>query len=113
MFTLLVPTIAEFNGDIIKFAGDAIIVAYNWDASFQATDKADDTSTVVDKFKIEVLRAAMCSLQLTKIVARSQDSHSAIHIALSCGTVKSFCVGGIRNRWEHIIAGKPLEQVRI
>jgi len=95
----LIALITALGGDVVKFAGDALLVL--WPASDE--DLASATH-----------RAAQCALALQ---ATLHDTHIvenvrvSIRIGLSAGEVLAAHIGGVYGRWELLAAGEPLRQV--
>jgi len=94
----LVNFILESGGDIIKFAGDALIVV--WQAE-------------LDQIPSMVAVACHCALKCTRLTfevssrqtsARTKTSLS-LHTGVGCGQLLMCHVGGELDRWEFFIAG--------
>ncbi|MFB2972384.1 AAA family ATPase [Aerosakkonema sp. BLCC-F183] len=97
-FGQLIASIASSGGDVIKFAGDALL------AIWPTTDEPLDTVTH---------RAAQCSLAiLTELNDyRADDVCLSLHIGMAAGEIIGLHVGGVKGRWEFLIAGEPLVQM--
>lgn len=98
----------EHGGDVIKFAGDAIVFCFR-----TASDDAHWRGEYV-------LEACECCLDLLKKVGRFpiaipgiDITHLTIHLGVGAGTVYDVQVGGPPGRWEHFIAGEGLNQLAI
>ena len=108
------------GGDILKFAGDALMAMWRENMS--------------DTRPLSCLRAAQCAIELQEKLGRSRtedlgrsssdDSRSSfmkenkkpelnIKISLGYGQVTAFHVGGERSRYEFFLSGKPLVQVTL
>ena len=107
-FLQIIPIIHKYNGDIIKFAGDAVIVLYNWKAI--VTDMEAATVENEETLRTEVMRACLCSLTLTSMF-KGVTKDTSVHIGVSCGELISSFIGGVFDRWEYVIAGEPLEDI--
>ncbi len=99
-FDRLIEMIADRGGDVVKMAGDALIALW----------PVGEGETLASA----TLRAARCGL----VAARTlQDYEVAEGIRLACkvgigaGEVASMFVGGVRDRWELLVAGDPLVQM--
>ena len=90
-FAVLTDVIVAHSGDIVAFAGDAILAV--WDHS----DPAE-----------AVRLAARCGLALRDAMAASDDTDRiGYRIAIELGQV-SFCtLGGWRNDWHYVAVGNP------
>ena len=91
--------ILDHGGDILKIAGDALV------AFWPASDEPLAAAT---------LRAGQCGLA----VQASLNDHSAMEgvpllskIGIGAGDIATLHVGGVRNRWELLIAGEPFVQI--
>lgn len=109
IFKFIIPIIQEFGGDVVKFAGDALIVVYNWQAI--GNDDAKD-----DAFRKACIRASICSQKLIEVVKQqsansSSNTKTDVHIGMTSGTLYSTVVGGVLNRWEYIVSGKPFDEI--
>jgi len=95
----LIALITALGGDVVKFAGDALLAL--WPAGDE--DLASATH-----------RAAQCALALQ---ATLHDTHIvenvriSIRIGLSAGEVVATHIGGVYGRWEVLLAGEPLSQM--
>jgi len=101
-FGELIKIVQAFGGDVLKFAGDALIAAW-WDNKTQP-DLVSATSM-----------AASCSLDIQKQLGdfkiEADNIHLKLKIALGVGGVRLVHVGGVFSRWEYFITGHPLVQV--
>ena len=95
-FGRLIDLIVEYGGDIVKFAGDALLAV--WPA-----DGADlGTSTC---------RAAQCGLAAQERLHDcpvTADVRLSLRIGLSAGPLAIFHVGGVGGRRELVATGEPL-----
>ena len=97
-----------FDGDIVKFLGDAVICY--WTVKLTATD--------VEKSNL-VTRSVECCLELItllgsyKVKVDKIDKTIGIHIGLGVGNTFDIHVGGYGNRWEHYISGDAINQLRV
>ncbi len=101
-FDRLIELIASRGGDVVKMAGDALI------ALWSVSDAEGES------LELATWRATRCGL----IAAESlQDYEVAEGIRLACkvgigaGEVATMLVGGVRERWELLVAGDPLVQM--
>lgn len=131
----LVDIIYKFGGDIIKFAGDAIICVFSADftpsadtkalrrssigsfASFDEKEHHDmETNSIEYSVTINtpssvsaevVLRVMHCAKLLTEV----QTDKLTVHVAMSCGEMCFGILGGFENRWECLISGPCIHQL--
>lgn len=98
-FGCLAEVIVDHGGDIVKFAGDAMLAL--WPAS------ADEPLAVATR------RAAQCALAVQSALrdfARSASAQLELKVALGAGSAICMHVGGVFGRWELLIAGEPFLQ---
>ncbi len=132
----LVDIIYTFGGDIIKFAGDAIICVFSPHftpnirdqplrrssaGNFSVLDESQfvgdlETSSVEYTVSIGtrssittemVLRVMHCAKLLTEV----QTDKLTVHVAMSCGEMCFGILGGFENRWECLISGPCIHEL--
>ncbi|HEY1011687.1 MAG TPA: adenylate/guanylate cyclase domain-containing protein, partial [Herpetosiphonaceae bacterium] len=103
-FGELIALVVEHGGDIVKFAGDALLAL--WTAG-------DPLTGVGLTMREAALRAAHCGLAIQGRLHNYQiDGISlALRIGVAAGPVKSMHVGGVYGRWEVLLTGQPLVEV--
>lgn len=100
-FGQLTALIAEHGGDVVKFAGDALLAI--WPVG---KDDAD--------LRTAAIRAAQCGLVAQKELSNYQASANtrlSMRMAIGVGETSTMYVGGSFGRWEFMIAGEPMLQV--
>lgn len=91
-FAILTDVIIRHDGDIVAFAGDAIIAV--WDESELATAAE---------------RAAQCGLALREELAAWRDSGEiGQRTAIEVGEVFFCKLGGLRDAWHYLAVGNPI-----
>eukprot|EP01038_Epipyxis_sp_PR26KG_P004453 gene4453-6298_t len=99
----LVQVVYEYGGDIIKFAGDAIICLFtimnNSHRDIKIAAKTDKRNQSMLSIK-----ALKCALQLQT----QYTDKFTVHVAVSSGNICFGILGGYDNRWECLISGKCL-----
>ncbi len=88
--------IKSYGGDIIKFAGDGLLVIWQYDHLEKATLLAAQTALEARK-KLENFHVG--------------DRTLSTRIALGTGSIALTGLGGVFNRWEMVITGDALEQI--
>jgi class 3 adenylate cyclase len=99
-FGQLIDIVSAHGGDIVKFAGDALVAEW------------DDRDTSLSE---AVARASACSLAVQKQLGSytvGEDLPLALRITIGAGTVHCLVVGGVLSRWETIFGGEPFAQIR-
>ncbi|MCB0196360.1 MAG: AAA family ATPase, partial [Anaerolineae bacterium] len=98
--------IQAHGGDVVKFAGDALI------ALFPAFDGTGATHA---SHLPKVIRlAAQCSLtaqQHLNNYKAAESIHLSLKLAIGAGEVMTMHLGGVFDRWEFLVTGPPLTQV--
>jgi class 3 adenylate cyclase/tetratricopeptide (TPR) repeat protein len=99
-FGQLLDTIEMNGGDVVKFAGDALMAVW----------VVDD-----DDLAGATRRAAWCALEMhgrmrgfARLIA---SAPIALRIGVAAGPIDTNHIGGVYGRWEFLITGAPLEQV--
>ena len=98
-FEKLIAIIDEHGGEVVKFAGDALLAL--WPVISNET-LAEAT-----------LRATQCGLAVQNRLKDYQVEQEtlSLRVTISAGTVGSFYLGGIFSRWEFLVTGQPLIDV--
>ncbi len=99
-FGKLIDLILENGGDVVKFAGDALIAL--WPAEGASLRPA-------------TLRAAVCGQQIQRALNdyEAEGVRLSLKIAISAGSVSHIHIGGVFSRWEFLMDGEPLVEVGI
>ncbi len=96
----LVELVTGSGGDVLKFAGDAVLALW----------QADGEAALPDS----VVRACSCALAIQERLhdyAVADDVRFSLKLAIGGGTVGTATLGGVFDRWEFLVAGPPLAQV--
>jgi class 3 adenylate cyclase/tetratricopeptide (TPR) repeat protein len=97
-FGRLIDIIQAHGGDIVKFAGDAMLIL--WPVLDESTDLTEQT-----------LRAAECGLSLQRQVGTVETIPGAplsLHAAVGAGDMALAQLGGVFGRWESVVMGPAL-----
>jgi class 3 adenylate cyclase len=99
-FGLMCETVFDQGGDVLKFAGDALLALWRPDAD---GGNAGDVCA----------RAVLCGKALQdRLEGYTAEGHPlSLRVAVGFGEVMVVHVGGQFGRWEFAIAGGPLNQV--
>ena len=106
-FGQLIDLITAHGGDVVKFAGDAVIAVWPVnDVVRQQT--ADDLSLAS-----ETLRAAQCGLAAQQAMTQfaAEDVRLSMRMSIGAGELLVEQLGGVYGLWELLVAGTPLVQV--
>ncbi|HEY9525967.1 MAG TPA: adenylate/guanylate cyclase domain-containing protein, partial [Anaerolineales bacterium] len=109
-FGQLIDIIHDYGGDVVKFAGDAVIAV--WPV---VPDPAiSETVSRADQWQW-TMRAAECALEVHERLSnyKAEDANLYLKLAVSLGRINTVHVGGVFNRWEFLITGTPLVELGI
>ena len=109
-FGQLIDIIHDYGGDVVKFAGDAVIAV--WPV---IPDVAiNDTISRADQWQW-TMRAAECAIEVHRRLTNyeAEDANLFLKLAVSMGRISTVHVGGVFNRWEFLITGTPLVELGI
>ncbi len=109
-FGQLIDIIHDYGGDVVKFAGDAVIAV--WPVVPDAT--IGDTVSRADQWQW-TMRAAECAIEVHRRLTNyeAEDANLYLKLAVSMGRISTIHVGGVFNRWEFLITGSPLVELGI
>ena len=120
--TLMITTISAHGGDVVKFAGDALLVVFPIDTSGARLGSFPDAKTAV-------MQATCCAQSLATSLhnwtalddpVTGKRFTLSLHIGVGVGagdapgqggTLTALHVGGIHDQWEFVLAGPPMVQV--
>ncbi len=100
-FERLIALVIAHGGDVVNLAGDAVVALW-------PTTEAEGLSEVTH-------RAAQCALDVQTTLhdyATAEDVRLSLQVGMGAGNVLALHVGGIYARWDLLIAGEPLAQMR-
>jgi len=98
----IVDELLRSGGDVIKFAGDALIVVWE--------DRPEDIAKSVGIACAAALRCKEMSKQHEKVTG---ESILSVHTGIGCGEILKCHVGGKFDRWEFSIAGDANTQATL
>ena len=100
-FDHLIEVVLAHGGDVIKFAGDAILILF----------PEDDRS-------LALKRAATCGVKMQKVaqtisdrLRREEDVDLSLKVAISAGEIAGLVLGGILDRWEYAVLSRAIGEV--
>ncbi|KAJ3332066.1 Adenylate cyclase type 10 [Blyttiomyces sp. JEL0837] len=106
----IIAIILDHGGDIVKFAGDAVIVYWK-------LPPGSDASSDIVKGEL-VLKASHCCMDLLNSlgtydidILECPTKVLRIHLGIGAGPLYDVHVGGESGRWEHFIAGDAIRQL--
>jgi class 3 adenylate cyclase/tetratricopeptide (TPR) repeat protein len=115
-FGQLIDIIHNYGGDVVKFAGDAVIAVWPI-VSASTSDGSPETAdpvTRADHWQW-TMRAAECAIKIRERLTnyKAEDANLYLKLAVSTGRISTAHVGGVFNRWEFLLTGNPLIELGI
>src|SRR5574339_163998 len=109
-FGQLIDILHEYGGDVVKFAGDAVIAVW----PIVPDPAAPGSGSRADQWQW-TMGAAECALEVHERLTNYQVENANLYLklAISMGKVSTAHVGGVFNRWEFLITGTPLVELGI
>ncbi len=92
----VVDGIVAHGGDVLGFAGDAVLAAWHGGPSGGAA----------------LARAAACALDLPRAVRPPEGEPLGLRMGLAAGEIVEDIVGGHEGRWLHVVRGGVFEELR-
>ena len=115
-FGQLIDIIHDYGGDVVKFAGDAVIAV--WPIISAGTPEVGSGTTDpisrADYWQW-TMRAAECAIKIRERLTnyKAEDANLYLKLAVSTGRISTAHVGGVFNRWEFLLTGNPLVELGI
>ena len=104
----LVDVIYSHGGDIIKFAGDALVCVFANPDMNEVTKQRKFFPGQESEVPVEtVLQAVRCAHHIRHV----RKDKLSVHVAMSCGEMCFGILGGVENRWECLISGPCIHQL--
>lgn len=100
-FGQLIDAVHRHGGDVLKFAGDALICLFG-------------TPECGEPLKTLVMRAVQCGCEIQRELPEydsQQGFRLTLHIAVSSGELHWLHLGGVDSHYEHVIMGDPMLQL--
>ena len=111
-FGSMVSIIHAHHGDILKFAGDALMILFT-----TAADPADCSAEELrDALRHHTHQAAVCALALHSafdFYSPTPGITLRLHSAISAGQFFGLHMGGWKGRWEWLLKGKPIHGIAV
>jgi len=124
-FTQLIGTIQKYGGDILNFAGDALIIAWSdlstADELIKAVQGAVEPSDILelnqDSSGSEIrstacmIAAVLCGLELAKSEPLFDKKPLKIHLGLASGVLNFHVVGGQHKQFQYISLSPVFKEI--
>ncbi|MDQ3004071.1 MAG: adenylate/guanylate cyclase domain-containing protein, partial [Chloroflexota bacterium] len=98
-----IDIITQYGGDVVKFAGDALLAIWPADAQRGGLRSA-------------VLQSAACALEAHNTLRGYQTAEGnplVIRTGITAGGVQAVHLGGMFQRWEMLVAGEAISEVSV
>ncbi|KAI9208088.1 nucleotide cyclase [Polychytrium aggregatum] len=112
----IIQTVLTHGGDIVKFAGDAVIVYWKIEGPCDGTNISPNDPVSIARGEL-VVKACYCCLDMLKKLGRykinipgCEIEDLQIHLGIGSGQLYDVHVG-MTDRWEHFIAGEAVNQL--
>ncbi len=102
-FGRLVDQVTSWGGDVIKFAGDALLAVW-------PSDGSDEDMAAM------VRNASCCALEFQDRESQNAlgiSSELSLRTVISAGALRLLCLGGLLDRSEFLAVGDPLQQIAL
>jgi class 3 adenylate cyclase/tetratricopeptide (TPR) repeat protein len=122
-FGQLIDLIVAHGGEVVKFAGDALLAFWAEDERRRAAaegerEREDDIpapplSHPPSSLSVATLRAAQCALAmqaLLRVELANDQVPLTMHIGIGAGDVTAMRLGGVNGHWELLVTGAPIVQ---
>jgi class 3 adenylate cyclase len=96
-FGQLVQLVVDHGGDVVKFAGDALLAL--WPAG--------------GELPVVTARATSCGLAMQRVLHASElaaGTRLSVRVGIGAGQVSAAHLGGVRDRWEFVVGGPAVAQ---
>jgi class 3 adenylate cyclase/tetratricopeptide (TPR) repeat protein len=109
-FGQLIDIVHGYGGDVVKFAGDAVIAVWPIVSDLEMKESISRA----DQWQW-TMRAAECALEVHQRLTnyKVEDANLYLKLAIGMGRINTVHVGGVFNRWEFLMAGTPLVELGI
>ncbi len=115
-FGQLIDIIHDYGGDVVKFAGDAVIAVWPIVANDVAAGGTGEGGAIsrADLWQW-TMRAAECAITVRERLSnyKVEDASLYLKLAVSTGHITAAHVGGVFSRWEFLLTGNPLVELGI
>jgi class 3 adenylate cyclase/tetratricopeptide (TPR) repeat protein len=107
-FGQLIDIVYEYGGDVVKFAGDAVIAV--WPCEPDSVNLNPPSEEIQRGW---LLRAVECAFMIRERLLNYQADGStlALKFCLNTGQVWESHIGGIFSRWEFVVVGNPMVEI--
>ncbi|RYH25992.1 adenylate/guanylate cyclase domain-containing protein [archaeon] len=109
-FATMLNIVDKWDGDVIKFAGDALYVVWKTDLSMIKNEEEDGIPARLNKFYSKD-KWARLPAATGKVTPENENvAYLNVHAGVSFGLMAGVDIGAL-DRWEYFLIGKPLHRV--
>lgn len=107
-FSHIINIVSEHGGEVVKFAGDALVVI--WPARYEP----GPSFGAEEEIQLATGQATQCAIALQEQLhnfSAVPGRQLAIQIGISAGYISAVHLGGVLNRVEFLLSGTPLSEM--
>lgn len=115
-FGQLIDIIHNYGGDVVKFAGDAIIAVWPVvPVALPPTEPGGEPALSRADHWQWTMRAAECAIEIRERLTNYEAEGASLYLklAVSTGRIGTAYVGGVYSRWEFLLTGQPLVELGV
>ena len=107
-FGRLIDIIYEYGGDVVKFAGDALIAVWSIPA-----EPGDGGLPSEETMRQWTLHAAECAgrIRTQMLDHRAEGIALSLKLVLASGRIQQIHLGGFLDRWHFMLVGDPIVEI--
>lgn len=107
-----VSSVYKYGGDVIAFAGDALICAFEeTESSFSSTIDSLSVESAADEQNNRNIDCSFRALQCACALRTYRHKNLSTHIGVSYGEMKMALLGGLEDRWVYVVAGSCVHEL--
>ncbi|GBG33607.1 Adenylate cyclase type 10 [Hondaea fermentalgiana] len=117
VFTIIIDLVTHHGGDVIKFCGDALLCTFRDAQNVYAQEGAGVDAAICAACKCaQAVQATPLSVsvqnndQAPDVFTHSIDLQ--VKTCVAKGKIRAMLVGGAYDRWEYLVVGQPLQDLR-
>ena len=100
-FDRLIEVVHAHGGDVIKFAGDALLILFPCEEQTMALQRGSSCGV-----KMQVV-----ARDIAQEIYRDQGIELSLKVAISYGDIAGMMLGGVFNRWEYAVISEAIVEV--
>ena len=108
-FGRLIEMVHDHGGDVILFAGDALIAM--WGSVHNSDSKAASSQEILRECAFAAVKCAATIDAAVNSDPNSEDPR--LHMGVGAGKLHFLQVGGVQDSWTYLLCGEPLAQIAL